>query len=237
MTSVLVIDDERQILRALKAGLSAHGYEVLTADTGEAGLDAVATASPDCVILDLGLPDIDGTEVIRRLRGWSEVPVIVLSVRDAGSAKVGALDAGADDYVNKPFAMDELLARMRATLRRVKSATPAPPVLRFGDLEVDLERALVRRGGQPVRLTPTEYGLLQEFVTNPGKLLTHSWLLRRVWGFGYGGESHYIRIYVRQLRRKIGDEAGAPRYIATEPGMGYRWIDEPSDDRAAEASP
>jgi two-component system, OmpR family, KDP operon response regulator KdpE len=230
MTTVLVIDDERQILRALKAGLSAHGFEVETAETGEAGLDTVATSAPDCVILDLGLPDIDGTEVIRRLRGWSDIPVIVLSVRDAGSAKVAALDAGADDYVNKPFAMDELLARMRATLRRVKSAAPSPPVLRFGELEVDLERALVRRDGQPVRLTPTEYGLLQEFVTNPGKLLTHSWLLRRVWGYGYGEESHYLRIYVRQLRRKLGDEAAAPRYIATEPGMGYRWIHEPTGE-------
>jgi two-component system KDP operon response regulator KdpE len=226
MTKVLVVDDERQILRALKAGLSAHGYDVSTADTGEAGLDAVATGSPECVVLDLGLPDIDGTEVIRRLRGWSTVPVIVLSVRDASSAKVAALDAGADDYLNKPFSMEELLARMRATLRRVKPSDPAPSVLRFGDLEVDLERTLVRLGGDPVRLTPTEYALLQEFVTNPGKLLTHGWLLRRVWGHGYGEESHYLRIYVRQLRRKIGDEAGSPNYIATEPGMGYRWIAE-----------
>ncbi|MFN2590569.1 MAG: response regulator [Actinomycetota bacterium] len=236
MSRVLVIDDERQILRALRAGLSAHGYDVTTADTGEAGLDSVAVAPPDCVILDLGLPDVDGTEVIRRLRGWSDVPVIVLSVRDAGSAKVEALDAGADDYVNKPFAMDELLARMRATLRRVKPAEPSPPVLRFGELEVDLERALVRRSGEPVHLTPTEYALLQQFVTNPGKLLTHGWLLRRVWGHGYAEESHYLRIYVRQLRQKIGDEAGAPRFIATEPGMGYRWLLEPGDDRRVDAA-
>ncbi len=235
MTSVLVVDDERQILRALKAGLAVHGYDVSTAETGEAGMDAVAIAPPDCVILDLGLPDIDGTEVIRRLRAWSDVPVIVLSVRDAGSDKVEALDAGADDYVNKPFAMDELLARMRALLRRVKVPEAAPPVLRFDDLEVDLERALVRKGGDPVRLTPTEYALLQQFVTNPGKLLTHRWLLRQVWGYGYGEESHYLRIYVRQLRRKIGDDAAAPRYIATEPGMGYRWIVDPAD--GAEATP
>jgi two-component system KDP operon response regulator KdpE len=233
---VLVIDDERQILRALRAGLSAHGYDVTTAETGEAGLDAVAVAEPDCVIVDLGLPDMDGTEVISRLRAWSDVPVIVLSVRDAGSSKVAALDAGADDYVNKPFAMDELLARMRATLRRVKPSEPAAPVLRFGDLEVDLDRALVRRRGEPVHLTPTEYSLLQQLVTNPGKLLTHGWLLRRVWGQGYWEESHYLRIYVRQLRRKIGDEAGAPTYIATEPGMGYRWLLEP-DERNVEASP
>jgi two-component system, OmpR family, KDP operon response regulator KdpE len=237
MTRVLVIDDERQILRALAAGLGAHGYDVLTADTGEAGLDAAATAIPDCVILDLGLPDIDGTEVIRRLRGWSEVPVIVLSVRDSGSQKVDALDAGADDYVSKPFAIDELLARMRATLRRVKTSEPAPAVLRFGELEVDLERALVRRAGEPVRLTPIEYGLLQAFVTDPGKLLTHSWLLRQVWGRGYGQESHYLRIYVRQLRRKLGDEAGAPRYIATEPGMGYRWIHQPVGEDGGQVPP
>ena len=224
MTRVLVIDDEPQIVRALRAGLSAHGYEVLAAETGASGLDMLATSSPDCVIVDMGLPDVDGTEVIRRLRGWSEVPVIVLSVRDTASDKIGALDAGADDYVNKPFAMDELLARMRATLRRVKPAEQTSPVLRFGELEVDLERALVTRGGNPVRLTPTEYALLQQFITNPGKLLTHSWLLRRVWGQGYGQESHYLRIYVRQLRQKIGDDASAPRYVATEPGMGYRWI-------------
>jgi two-component system KDP operon response regulator KdpE len=226
MTRVLVIDDEPQILRALRAGLAAHDYDVQTAATGEAGLDVAATGAPDCVIVDMGLPDIDGTEVIKRLRAWSEVPVIVLSVRDAASDKIAALDAGADDYVNKPFAMDELLARMRATLRRVRATEPAAPVLRFGELEVDLERALVTRAGAPVRLTPTEYGLLREFVTNPGKLLTHSWLLRRVWGQGYGQESHYLRIYVRQLRQKIGDDAGAPRYVATEPGMGYRWIHE-----------
>jgi two-component system KDP operon response regulator KdpE len=232
VTSVLVVDDERQILRALKAGLAVHGYDVSTAETGQAGLDAVAIGAPDCVILDLGLPDIDGTEVIRRVRAWSDVPVIVLSVRDAGSDKVQALDAGADDYVNKPFAMDELLARMRALLRRIKVPEAAPPVLRFDDLEVDLERALVRKGGEPVRLTPTEYALLQQFVSNPGKLLTHRWLLRQVWGYGYGEESHYLRIYVRQLRRKIGDDAAAPRYISTEPGMGYRWIHDPDEGRA-----
>jgi two-component system KDP operon response regulator KdpE len=229
MTRVLVVDDEPQILRAVKTGLEGHGYEVLTASAGEPGLDTAATAAPDCVILDLGLPDLDGTEVIKRLRGWSDVPVIVLSVRDRASDKVGALDAGADDYVNKPFAMDELLARLRATLRRVRPSTQGQPVLTFGELEVDLERALVKRAGVPVRLTPTEYALLQAFVTNPGKLLTHGWLLRKVWGLGYGQESHYLRIYVRQLRQKIGDDAGAPTYVATEPGMGYRWIEEATD--------
>lgn len=227
MITVLVIDDERQILRALKAGLSSHGFDVLTAGTGGEGLDVIATAAPECVILDMGLPDMDGTEVIKRLRGWSDVPVIVLSVRDAASDKVGALEAGADDYVNKPFAMDELVARMRATLRRVKSSEPSPPVLTFGMLEVDMERSLVRVAELPVRLTPTEYALLQAFVTNPGKLLTHRWLLRKVWGQGYAHESHYLRIYVRQLRQKIGDAAANPTYVATEPGMGYRWIHDP----------
>jgi two-component system KDP operon response regulator KdpE len=226
VTKILVVDDEPQILRALSTSLTAHGYDVATASTGDAGLDRVATWSPDCVILDLGLPDIDGTEVIERMRGWSDVPVIVLSVRDAQSDKVRALDAGADDYVNKPFAMDELLARMRATLRRAKPE-PTSPVLDYGALVVDLQRALVRRDGVPLRLTPTEYALLEAFVTHPGKLLTHQWLLRKVWGKGYAEEqNHYLRIYVRQLRQKLGDDAGSPRYVATEPGMGYRWIFE-----------
>jgi two-component system KDP operon response regulator KdpE len=177
------------------------------------------------VILDLGLPDIDGLEVIRRLRSFSQVPVIVLTARDDRADKIAALDAGADDYVNKPFAMDELLARMRATLRRVTPAAPSSPVLRFGQLEVDLELARVRRAGEPLRLTPTEYSLLEAFVTNPGKLLTHQWLLRKVWGQGYTLEqSHYLRIYVRQLRQKLGDSVADPIYVATERGMGYRWI-------------
>jgi two-component system KDP operon response regulator KdpE len=224
MTKILVVDDEPQILRALSTSLTAHGYEVTTASTGDAGLDQIATWAPDCVILDLGLPDIDGTEVIERMRGWSDIPVIVLSVREAQSDKVRALDAGADDYINKPFAMDELLARMRATLRRAKPA-PTSPVLTFGDLVVDLERALVTSAGAPLRLTPTEYSLLEALVTHPGKLLTHQWLLERVWGKGYADEqNHYLRVYVRQLRQKLGDDAAAPRFVATEPGMGYRWI-------------
>ena len=224
MTRILVVDDEPQIRRALRTSLSAHGYEVETAGTGEEGLVAVADTAPDVMFLDLGLPDLDGTEVIRRLRSFSEVPVIVLSVRDQQADKVAALDAGADDYVTKPFGMEELLARLRATLRRSQAEELAQPVLRFGDLEVDLARRLVSLGGEPVHVTPTEYGLLEALVTNPGKLLTHQWLLRKVWGQGYSQESHYLRVYVRALRKKLGDDAAAPALILTEPGVGYRWI-------------
>jgi len=225
VTRVLVVEDERQIARALRTSLGANGYEVETAGEGGEGLDLAATWGPECVILDLGLPDVDGLEVIRRLRTFSQVPVIVLTARDDRADKIAALDAGADDYVNKPFAMDELLARMRATLRRVTPPAPPSPVLRFGELEIDLERSRVRRAGEPLRLTPTEYSLLEAFVTNPGKLLTHQWLLRKVWGQGYTLEqSHYLRIYVRQLRQKLGDSVADPIYVATERGMGYRWI-------------
>jgi two-component system KDP operon response regulator KdpE len=225
VTRVLVVEDERQIARALRTSLGANGYEVETVGEGGEGLDLAATWGPECVILDLGLPDIDGLEVIRRLRTFSQVPVIVLTARDDRADKIAALDAGADDYVNKPFAMDELLARIRATLRRAAPPAPASPVLTFGELEVDLERARVRRDGEPLRLTPTEYALLEAFVTNPGKLLTHQWLLRKVWGPGYTLEqSHYLRIYVRQLRQKLGDDVADPMYVATERGMGYRWI-------------
>ncbi|MGZ4154656.1 MAG: winged helix-turn-helix domain-containing protein, partial [Actinomycetota bacterium] len=183
-----------------------------------------AEIAPDLVFLDLGLPDLDGTEVIARLRSFSEVPVIILSVRDRQTDKVAALDAGADDYVTKPFGMEEVLARMRAQLRRVRADQPAPAIVRVGDLEIDLARRLVRLDGQPVHLTRTEWALLEAFVTNPGKLLTHQWLLRTVWGQGYGEESHYLRVYVRALRKKLGDEAASPRLILTEPGVGYRWV-------------
>ena len=226
---VLVVDDEPQIRRALRTSLTAHGHEVETAGTGEEALVKVVEYAPDLVFLDLGLPDLDGTEVVRRIRAFSDVPVIVLSVRDRQADKVGALDAGADDYVTKPFAMEEVLARLRAQLRRSAAAEPPSPVLHFDELEVDLARRLVLLRGEPVHLTKTEYGLLEALVTNPGKLLTHEWLLRRVWGQGYGQESHYLRVYVRALRNKLGDEAGAPRLILTEPGVGYRWIAERSD--------
>ncbi len=233
MTRILVIDDEPQILRALRRSLEAQDYEVTTADDGEEGLASAAARSPNLVVLDLGLPDLDGTEVIRRLRSWTDVPVIVLTVREGSSDKIEALDAGADDYVTKPFDVEELLARMRAALRRTDADPSAEPDLRFGDLQVDLARKLVRLRDELVHLTPNEYGLLEAMVTNPGKLLTHQWLLRKVWGRGYGNESHYLHVYVRQLRQKLGDDAAMPRYIITEPGVGYRW----SPDASASTRP
>ena len=228
MTRVLVIDDEPQILRALRRSLEAQDYDVATAEGAEEGLALAAAHTPNLVVLDLGLPDLEGTEVIRRLRSWTDVPVIVLSVREGRSDKIEALDAGADDYVTKPFDVEELLARMRAALRRTDADLASEPELRYGDLQVDLGRRLVRLGEDPVHLTPNEYALLEAMVTNPGKLLTHQWLLRKVWGRGYGNESHYLHVYVRQLRQKLGDDAAMPRFIITEPGVGYRWSPDAS---------
>lgn len=228
LPKVLVVDDDHQIREALRRGLRSRGYDVLTAGNGETALDVLAGAAVDVVVLDLGLPGIDGHEVIRRLRSFSDVPVVVLSVRESQTEKVTALDAGADDYVVKPFGMDELLARMRAALRRARPEETRPK-LRFSDLEIDLARQLVRLGHQPVHLTPTEYRLLEALATNSGKLLTHSWLLRRVWGPAYDRESHYVRVYVQQLRQKLRDDPGRPRYIITEPGLGYRWKPEPDE--------
>jgi two-component system KDP operon response regulator KdpE len=225
---VLVVDDEPQIRRALRTSLEAHGYEVATVGTGEEGILGVAEMAPDLVLLDLGLPDVDGAEVIGRIRAFSEVPIIVVSVREGQHEKVAALDAGADDFVTKPFGMEELLARSRAALRRRLPQDPTPSIVRFGELTVDLARRLVTRGDEAVHLTPTEYGLLEALVSNPGKLLTHGWLLRKVWGRGYGTETTYLRTYVRALRRKLGDDASAPGLITTEPGVGYRWVAEPT---------
>jgi two-component system, OmpR family, KDP operon response regulator KdpE len=223
MTTVLVVDDEPQIVRALKTTLEATDYTVESAFTGEESLALAAAQSPELVVLDLGLPDIDGTEVIRRLRAWSDVPVIVLSVRADQSDKIDALDAGADDYVTKPFDTNELLARMRATLRRSNGTKEGPPILSFGAIEIDPAKKLVRLDGEMIHLTPTEYALLEAMATNPGKLLTHQWLLRQVWGQGYATESHYLHVYVRQLRQKLRDDGTRPTYIVTEPGVGYRW--------------
>jgi two-component system KDP operon response regulator KdpE len=228
MSLVLVVDDEPQIRRALRTSLEAHGYEVSAVGTGAEGVVAAAERSPELVLLDLGLPDLDGTEVIRRIRAFSEVPVIVLSVRDGQQDKVAALDAGADDFVTKPFGMEELLARARAAMRRAQPEEAMPPVMRFGGLEIDVAKRLVTRDADPIHLTPTEYSLLEALVTNPGKLLTHQWLLRKVWGQGYGTETTYLRTYVRALRNKLGDDAQAPALIITEPGVGYRWVGEPS---------
>lgn len=226
---VLVVDDDAQILRAVRTSLQGRGYQVRTAPNGETALDSLSSDAVDLVILDLSLPGIDGQEVIRRLRAFSDVPVLVLSVRDAQDDKISALDAGADDYVTKPFSMDELLARMRAVERRThgEGAAAGLSLLRFHDLTVDLARQLVTRGERSVQLTPTEYRLLEAMVTHPGKLLTHQWLLSKVWGAGYGGQTHYVRIYVRYLRRKLDDDPSRPRFILTESGLGYRWTAEP----------
>jgi two-component system, OmpR family, KDP operon response regulator KdpE len=225
-TRVLVVDDDRQMLRAVTNALRARGYLVLSAGDGEAALEMVAAERPDLVLLDLGLPNLDGHEVISRLRSWSDVPVIILSVSDGQEQKAAALDAGADDYVTKPFGTKELLARMGAVLRRAAPA-PAEPVLLFDDLEIDLARKLIKLKGQPIHLTPTEYRLLETMATSPGKLLTHGWLLEKVWGPGYSTESHYLRLFVRQLRQKLNDDPAHPRWITTEPGVGYRWLPDP----------
>jgi two-component system KDP operon response regulator KdpE len=225
VTSVFVVDDEPQIVRALRVGLSANGYEVRSAGNGETALEMLASDPADVVLLDLGLPGIDGVEVVRRLRGWSVAPVIVLSVRERQSDKVAALDAGADDYLTKPFGMDELLARIRVAMRRAAPRPPGGAIVRAGDVEVDLARKLVKKGDRPVHLTPTEYALLEALVTNPGKLLTHRWLMERAAGGSTGGASQYVRVYVAQLRRKLEDDPAQPRWILTEPGLGYRFAE------------
>jgi two-component system KDP operon response regulator KdpE len=225
---VLIVDDDAQMLRAIRTALTARGYDVLTAGTGENALALAAEENLDLLLLDLRLPGIEGHEVLRRLRAWSEVPVIVLSVQESQEEKVEALDAGADDYITKPFGMKELLARMRAVRRRVAGDEGPASVLRFEGLEVDLLRKLVKLEGSAIHLTPTEYRLLESMATHPGKLLTHQWLLREVWGRGYETESHYLRLYVKQLRKKLGDRPSSPRWITTEPGLGYRWLPEAS---------
>ena len=224
---VLVVDDDPQMLKAVTNALSARGYEVLKAGNGETALSLAAEEDLDLVLLDLGLPGIEGHEVIGRLRAWSDLPVIIISVRDSQEEKVAALDAGADDFITKPFGMKELLARMRAVRRRVADEADSDPVLRFEGLEIHLLKKLVKLEDQPVHLTPTEYRLLEAMATNPGKLLTHTWLLQKVWGPGYGTESNYLRLFVRQLRRKLADTPSTPRWITTEPGLGYRWLPEP----------
>jgi len=220
---VLVGDDEPQILRALQTNLRGAGYEVETAATAEEALVAAAMRPPDAVILDLVLPDGRGTDVCRELRGWSDAPVLLLSVVGEEREKVAALDAGADDYIEKPFSIDELLARLRAALRR--AAPAGGPVLEIGELVVDLDKRSVTVGGKLVQLTPHEFELLRVLAQNEGKLLTHPKLLREVWGPAYGDESHYLHVYVSQLRRKIEPDPARPRYLLTEPGAGYRLVD------------
>jgi two-component system KDP operon response regulator KdpE len=225
MTKVLVVDDEPQIVRALRINLSARGYQVLTAHDGASALRAAAETKPDVVVLDLGLPDLDGTDVIAGLRGWTTVPILVLSARTDSSDKVEALDAGADDYVTKPFGMDELLARLRAAVRRSTSsaADGEEAVVETSSFTVDLAAKKVHRDGSEVHLTPTEWGVLEVLVRNRGRLVAQKQLLQDVWGPQYATESHYLRVYLAQLRRKLEPEPSRPRHLLTEPGMGYRF--------------
>jgi two-component system KDP operon response regulator KdpE len=222
---ILVVDDEPQILRALKATLRGAGYEVDTAASAEEALSKAAIHPPDGFILDLILPDRSGIDVCRELRTWTQAPVVVLSAVGEEADKVAALDAGADDYVTKPFGVDELLARVRAALRRTGPSLER--VVELGELEVDLEKKLVRVRGRRVRLTPTEFALLAVLARNPGKLMTHRAILREIWGPSYGEESHYLHVYVSQLRRKIEPDPTRPSYLLTEPGAGYRLVEPP----------
>ncbi len=222
MTRVLVVDDEPQIRRALATNLRAREYEVDLAATGEEALKLAAEHHPDVVILDIGLPGIDGIEVVRGLRGWSAVPIIMLSVREDELDKVDALDAGADDYVTKPFGMNELLARLRAAVRRA-APVEEMPIIETDDFVIDLAAKRVTRDGAEVHLTPTEWGLVEQLVRNRGKLVTQRQLLQEVWGPQYATETNYLRVYLAGLRRKLEPDPSQPRYFITEPGMGYRF--------------
>ena len=219
---ILVVDDELQIRRALITNLRARGYDVDATATGEEALELAARHHPDAVVLDLGLPGIDGIDVVRGLRGWSQVPIVVLSAREAEAAKVAALDAGADDYVTKPFGMDELLARLRAALRRSAPAEETAVVV-TSDFTIDLAAGRVQRNGGDVHLTPTEWHVLDILVRHPDKLISQRHLLKEVWGPSYESETNYLRLYIAQLRRKLEPKPGQPRYLITEPGMGYRF--------------
>jgi len=219
---VLVVDDEPQIRRALSTNLGARGYDVLAAASGEEALRLAAERHPDVVILDLGLPGLDGVDVVRGLRGWSQVPIIVLSVRSDESDKVAALDAGADDFVTKPFGMNELLARLRAALRR-GPPVPEQASIVTADFTLDLAAKRVLRGGDEIHLTPTEWHLVEVLARNAGKLVTQRQLLQEVWGPQYGTETNYLRVYLAQVRRKLEPDPSRPRYFITEPGMGYRF--------------
>ena len=233
MTRVLVVDDEPQILRALRINLRARHYDVNTAATGTEALNVAAAHPPDLVILDLGLPDMDGVEVIKGLRGWTRVPILVLSARHTSDEKVEALDAGADDYVTKPFGMDELLARLRAAVRRAEPTGGGEDdvIVETEGFTVDLAAKKVNRDGRDVRLTPTEWHLLEVLVRNTGRLVGQKQLLQEVWGPSYGTETNYLRVYMAQLRRKLEPDPARPRWLMTEPGMGYRY--QPSPDGEA----
>lgn len=220
---ILIIDDETQIRRLLRVALTGHGYEVGEAACGQEGLNEAAVYRPDLIILDLGLPDIDGLEVVRRLREWSVIPVIILSVKEQENDKIAALDAGADDYVTKPFGMGELLARIRAAIRH-SAGVGEEPVLIFGELIVDLAHRRVTVEGKEIKLSPIEYDLMKNLAVHAGKVLTHKHLLRTIWGLSYENDTHYLRVYIGQLRRKVENDPSHPGHIITEPGVGYRLL-------------
>jgi two-component system KDP operon response regulator KdpE len=235
VTTILVVDDEPAMLRTLRAGLEARGFKVLTVATGQGAIDTTALAAPDALVLDLNLPDLDGVEVCRRVRQWSDVPIVVLSAEGSEHRKVLALDEGADDYVTKPFSMAELLARLRVALRHRRSAGPPVDlaVLEVGDLRLDLSHHQVSVGGRAVELTPKEFAFLALLARWPGRVLTHRAILQEVWGPEYGTETQYLRVYASQLRKKLEDDPEHPRLV-TEPGVGYRLVD-PAGPRPGEA--
>lgn len=220
---VLIIDDEEQIRRLLKVVLNAHDYSTALAVNGQEGLDLITLFRPDLIILDMSLPDMDGIEVVKNLRQWTNVPIIILSVREREADKIAALDAGADDYVTKPFSNGELLARIRTALRHAVPSSEEP-IFDFGDLMIDLAHRQVQVDGRQIRLTPTEYELLKLLASHSGKVLTHDQILRAVWGPGYEKEAHYLRVYIGQLRQKIEKDPSRPQHIITEPAVGYRFI-------------
>lgn len=229
---ILLIEDEPPIRKLLKVTLQAHQYELLESETGSDGLLQASMNHPDLILLDLGLPDGSGMDVLKQLRQWSPVPVIVLTATDREEDKIEALDCGADDYVTKPFGMGELVARIRVALRHAAGATATEPVLRFGQLTIDLAQRLVELSGNRIKLTPTEYDLLKTLALNAGKVMTQKQLLRQVWGSAHvESEGHYLRIYVGHLRKKLDDNPAEPLYIATEPGIGYRFLTVEQSER------
>ncbi len=220
---ILIIEDEAQIRKLLRVSLSAHGYHVEEVATGKEGMTRAASFKPDLIILDLGLPDIDGKTVVQRIREWSVTPILILSARDQEQEKVDSLDAGADDYITKPFGVSELMVRLRVSLRR-SAQTEGEAVMNCGDIRMDLAQRRVTLREREIKLTPTEYDLLKELMQCAGKVLTHKQLLKLVWGNADSGDTHYIRVYIGQLRRKLEDDSARPRYIISEPGVGYRLV-------------